>query len=243
MFLKKLCLNQSERNGIRIKVKFMKEFLRALKLYIKVNFTPSLLAIPFFFMFLSLVLIIVSGIKSAENYTSTLRFVSQLHMGLFSVGFTSGVLASLKFFHSTKFAKLYFTKAKSFSMLFLCVIYDLVLFVAAALFIRVDLAFDMLIVNAVSSFILCMINTTLWLETKYSIYGLIPWIAFCFGGNSILENINYGQYGFGLPVYADVAIAVGIYLFVLLLTIAISTHWWNKSQRNIVGKASQMIKA
>ncbi len=225
----------------------MKDFFRACKLYMKANFTPSLLAFPFFFMFLSLVIIVISGImggiENAEDYTSIFRLVSQLHIGLFSVAFTSGVLANLKFFHSTKFAKLYFTKAKSFSILSLCVVYDLILFVAAVLFCAVDLAFDMLIVNAASSFIICLIHTTLCLETKYNMIGFIPWIAFCFGGNSILEKIFHGRYGFGLPAYADVAIVVGIYLLVLVLTIAVSTHWWNKSQRIIGSKTGQLIKA
>ena len=214
----------------------MKDFLKAYKLYMTANFTPSLLAFSSFFLFISLVIIIVSGLmggmESAKDYTSCLQLAGVLHIGLFSNVILSGVLSSLKFFHSTQFAKKYFTIIKAFSILSVCVVYDLILFVAAILFVGIDFAFDLIIYNAVATSIICVVYGTISLEMKYSTYGLLLWFLFCFGGYKIPENIFPDKCGLGLPVYADVAIVTGLYVATLIVTTALLTHWWNKSGRS-----------
>lgn len=81
MFLKKLCLNQSERNGIRIKVKFMKDFFKAYKLYFKASFSPILVGLGMFFLaFIGLALIFAGAKLTDDDYMSMIGMIGMVNV-------------------------------------------------------------------------------------------------------------------------------------------------------------------
>ena len=235
MFLKKLCLNQSERNGIRIKVKFMKDFFKAYKLYIKVNYPSLILWFYLFFTVVSLGYIFicsVNGFDNSKDYMSALSVVGMFHLVFGLTEVLKNISNLLKFFQSTKFAKLYHTKVKTLAIFSFCIAYDILTELMAVIFIGTDFALDLLIVNAVSTLLICLYEVLTVGDGALCTLGMVLWIVYCVGGIGFLEKFFPNSYGFDLPGYAPVFIAVGIYITTIIVSVKILTHWWENSERN-----------
>ena len=206
----------------------MKNFGKALKLYLKVSFNPLLTL----FGAVIIVGIMIAAVHEPEvpesdEYMSMISAVSFGQIGIlifFLIGSTSAVRS--KFFASLPCSKLLFTVVPTAVTAALTLIYNSIVIAVAALCWEEQALADILIAAPVNSFIICLAVSVLGkpgLEALYAIPVLILATE-----QLVLPNISATKHGFGLPLIPSAVIGVMIFAAGTAAVLAVLNIWWRR---------------
>ena len=217
----------------KYKEDFMKDFLKAYKLYFKSAYSPILIGVSVIFNVFTCVAMIFGNAKiTDEGYMSMIGTIGMSNLFLI-IWLISGkpIIANNKFFLSASCNKALFTTAPIAAGLTVEMIYSTILITvsyfalerAALPDVIIMLAFNMVF----SSFIISMANMP-----KMLVPFIISYILL-FSQPVIFSNDNFkwkNGFGFELPqavLIAAVMLVVGIGLNIIVMNL-----WWNKSGRS-----------
>lgn len=210
----------------------MKNFFKAYKYYMKCYYPPVFLAIIAVLMLIGLgFALFMKQPETAEDYMNKIQIISVGHVGVMLCNVYMMVFGSFKFFYSTSFAKQFHTTIPVFAVGSVLVGYDIISFIASAINFGFGFATDLMVWNAIATFaiifylIMCL-NKSIF-AAMLPVLGLVIF-------NSVKKTLFADVWGFGLPLYGDILITLGIYIFGGGILIMILSHWWNKSGRNLM---------
>lgn len=210
----------------------MKEFFKAYKFYMKMVYPPLMLVLTFLVMSVGIIIIIVTDLpETKKSFFSTLNECSMFHIGIMFNCIYTELLKQFKFFKTTKFAKVYYTVIPVFAMAVIGVIYDVILFFAAAVFMDFNFASDLIIYNSVATIATVLLGSASNIP-KLSTFAWLFWATYCLFF-PLFHWAMPQMTTFGLPIYADILIAIAIYAMGFTVNVALLNHWWTKTERNM----------
>ena len=217
----------------KYKEDFMKDFLKAYKLYFKSAYSPILIGVSVLFnVFICVALIFGNAKITDEGYMSMIGTIGMSNCFLI-IWLISGkpIIANNKFFLSASCNKALFTTAPIAAGLTVEMIYSTILITvsyfalerAALPDVIIMLAFNMVF----SSFIISMANMP-----KMLVPFIISYILLF--SQPVIFNHNYfkGIKGFGFELPQAVLIAAVMLVVGIGLNIIVMNLWWNKSGRS-----------
>ncbi len=212
----------------------MKDFFKVYKFYMKTVWPPIMLAITFLIMAVGIFVIIVTAApETKKGFFSTLNECSMFHIGIMFNGIYTEMLKQFKFFRTTKFAKAYHTVIPVFAMAVFSIIYDVILFITAAVFIDFTFASDLIIYNSAATIATVLFGSTYsYSIPKVSNFAWLFWATYCLFF-PLFHWAMPQMTTFGLPIYADILIAIAIYAIGFTVNVALLNRWWSKTERNM----------
>ena len=205
----------------------MKEFGKALKLYLKVTLNPITAAFGLMLMAMLLVAASLSPeTPDSEDYMSMIGTVGFGQLGVVAL-FIMGISSSrYKYFASLPFAKTLFTVVPTVCAAAAALIYDnIAITVAAFCWCEQGLS-DLLVIAPINSFIICLSIACIG-KPKLNILYFIP-ILIMATEHIVLPNISFTAHGFGLPVLTSAVIGALVFIAGVVLTLVIMNVWWKK---------------
>ena len=209
----------------------MKNFGKALKLYLKVSFNPIVSAFGIFIM-VGVVAAAVFSPESPENedYMSMIAAAgfAQIGVGIFFIA-GGPSMARNKYYISLPFAKMLFTVIPAVTAAVMSLIYDNVIFAVAAFCWQEQALADIMIIAPVNSFMVCLAVSCMGKPKLEPLY-IIPMIILA-TEHLVLPNISAAAHGFGLPVVTSAVIGFLIFIAGAAVTLLIMNIWWRNSDR------------
>ena len=211
----------------------MKQYTKALRLYLGIGFNPLMATVGLFLPLMMLISAAVShAAKADDDYMSMIGAVGLGHIGIFFFFLLGGMkMAKYKFFYSTSCAKALYTAVPLTVALFLSLLYDITAVVIAALCWDPSGVSDLLPVTSLNTVLTCFFSTLSYKETKLKWAPLLLWMLNCFQV-ALLRKIPAIRHGFGLPLGVSVLIAAAILLFGIGGIVHLLKWWWERSGRN-----------
>ena len=206
----------------------MKNFVKALKLYLKVIFNPITTVLGVFIMAVLLIMAAVSPeTPDSEDYMSMLGSVGfgQFGIAVFCLmGSVSGL--RYKYYAALPFAKTLVTVVPVACAATASLIYDCIAITIAAFCWCEQALSDILIIAPINSFIICLAVACVG-KPKLEIFYLIPMFVMAME-TVVLPHVGLTAHGFGLPVVISGFIGILIFIFGVALTLTIMDLWWKK---------------
>ena len=206
----------------------MKNFGKALKLYLKVIFNPITAALGIFIMGALLIMAAVSPeTPDSDDYMSMLGSVGFGQFGivvLCLMGSVSGL--RYKYYAALPFAKTLITVVPTVCAAVAALIYDIVAVTIASFCWCEQALSDILMIAPINSFIICIAVACVG-KPKLEILYLIPMFVMAME-TIVLPRISLTAHGFGLPVPVSAVIGVLIFISGVALTLLIMSIWWKK---------------
>lgn len=221
----------------------MKDFIRAMKLYLKnVIYLPTTaLSAAVFFAYLKMIM------NFKRNYLNDIEMKPQTLLILFSLYhipviafFLQGAYKTSKnkFFLSTSYAKRYLAAVPVISALILSLVLDVIMNAVISVYAEELSLSTAIIINALATVIVCFITGALD-KAELQPIALCAVPLFFMGGFSISKNIVIFT---DIPVPAAIVLAVMIYAAGTALNILIMLLWWKFSGRSFAGGNISSIK-
>lgn len=213
----------------------MKNFGKALKLYLKISFNPITL---FFGIFIMAALLVAAAVSpEAPESGEYMNMIASVGFGQISATlfflFGSIAVSRNKYFSSLPFAKLLFTVIPTLSAAAVSLIYYNAAVTIAALCWEQPALSDLLVFLPINSAVVCLAVSVIGkakLEWVYLICIL------CLSVQQIaLPNINATAHGLGLPVLASGIIGGLIYLAGIAVSLLITALWWKNCDHTYRG--------
>ena len=205
----------------------MKDFFKAYKLYMKNYYPPAAIIISIAVMSIGLFFaLFAKDIETPHNYMKTLVLITVFHLGIFVDNPIMMLCKDSGYFYSIPFAKKYHTIVPFFAVFSILFLYDIILFSAAASNLGFKFATDLMVWNAiitVAASFFQVINK----EHKSMLFSNIPFFIIIFF-RPVVKNSIADKFGFGLPLYVDIFITMGVYIAGSIITIAIHNRLWKK---------------
>ena len=216
----------------------MKNFGKALKLYLKISFNPIVSAFGVLIMFALLIAAAVSPeTPDSEDYMSMIASVGfgQIGIAVFCL-FGSITMSRNKWFASLPFAKTLFTVVPLVIAAVMSLIYyNAAVTVAVFCWERAALS-DLLVFLPIDSVVI-------WLAVSAIGKPKLEWIylicVLSLGTQQVaLPNISATMHGLGLSVTAAGIIGGLIFIAGIALTLLITTLWWKNCDHTYRGNAN-----
>ncbi len=206
----------------------MKNFGKALKLYLKVIFNPITSVLGVFIMGALLIMAAVSPeTPESDDYMSMLGSVGfgQFGIAVFCLmGNVSGL--RYKYYAALPFAKTLITVVPTVCAAIASLIYDGIAITIAAFCWCEQALSDILIIAPINSFIICLAVACVG-KPKLELLYLIPMFVMAME-TIVLPHISLTAHGFGLPAFTSAVIGVLIFISGIALTLLIMNNWWKK---------------
>ena len=206
----------------------MKNFGKALKLYLKVLFNPLLTL----FSAVIIVGILIAAVHEPEvpesdEYMSMIAAtaIGQIGIVVFCLYGTISV-TRCKFYSSLPFAKTLFTIVPMVFTAFMSLIYDLIIIMIAALCWTPQALADILIAAPVGS-LMVILGVSCSGKPKLEWLYIMPFLILC-TLQFVLPNISATMHGFGLPVITSAVIGALIFAAEIAVTLVVMNIWWKK---------------
>ena len=206
----------------------MKNFGKALKLYLKISFNPLLTI----FGTVIIVAMMIAAVTSPEtpdsdDYMSMVGSVGFGQIGIVVILLMGTVsITRSRFYSSTPFAKTFITVVPLFCTVVAALIYDIIMITIAALCWCEQGLSDLLIIAPINSFIIGLAVACAGKPKLECLY-IIPFVVLAWE-SIVLKNISVTAHGFGLPVPVSAVIGVLIFAAGIAVTLAIMNIWWKK---------------
>ena len=206
----------------------MKNFGKALKLYLKVLFNPLLTL----FSAVIIVGILIAAVHEPEvpesdEYMSMIGSVGfgQIGIAVFCL-FGSITISRNKWFASMPFAKTLFTVIPVIVSSVISLIYYNAAVTIAALCWEQQALSDLLIFVPINSAVMCLAISAIGKPKLEWIYLIC--ILFLGTQQFVLPNISATKHGFGLPLVISAFIGLMIFIVGIAVSLFISDTWWRK---------------
>lgn len=209
----------------------MKNFGKALKLYLKMTLNPI---VSGFGLLIMLVILIVAALlpdsPDSEDYMSIIASVGfgQIGIAAFCL-FGSIAISRNKFFTSLPFAKMLFTAVPAVVSATMSLIYFVVVITIAVLCWEPAGLSDILVFVPINSVMICLAVSAIGkpkLEWIYLICVMMLSVQ-----QIALPNIGFTAHGLGLPVIAAAVTGALIFIAGIALTLLITNLWWKSANR------------
>ena len=206
----------------------MKNFGKALRLYLKVIFNPLLTL----FSAVIIVGILIAAVHEPElpesdDYMSMIAAtaIGQIGIVVFCLYGTVSVIRC-RFYPSLPFAKTFFTVVPTVFTAGLSLIYDLSVITIAALCWSPQALADILIAAPVGS-LMVILGVSCSGKPKLEWLYIMPFLVLC-TLQFVIPNISATKHGFGLPVVTSAVIGALIFAAEIAVTLVILDIWWKK---------------
>lgn len=206
----------------------MKNFGKALKLYLKISFNP-LLTIFGTGIIVAMMISVAAFPETpdSDDYMSMIGSAGFGQIGIVVILLMGTVsITRSRFYSSTPFAKTFITVVPLFCTAVAALIYDIIAITIAALCWCEQGLSDLLIIAPINSFIICLAVSCAGKPKLECLY-IIPFVVLAWE-NIFLNNISVTAHGFGLPVPVSAVIGVLIFAAGIAVTLLILNIWWKK---------------
>ena len=206
----------------------MKNFGKALKLYLKVSFNPLLaLLSAVIIVGVMIAAVLEPEIPESDEYMSMIAAAATGQIGIvvFCLGGTISIIRG-KFYSSLPFAKTLFTVVPTVFTAGLSLIYDLIIITIAALCWVPQALADIMIAAPVGS-LMVILGVSCSGKSKLEWLYILPFFILC-TMQFILSKISVTMHGFGLPVITSAIIGALIFAAEIAVTLVIMNIWWKK---------------
>ena len=208
----------------------MKNFGKALKMYLKILFNPLL-------TLLGLIIIVAVTVAAAvspdtpdsDEYMSMIGSVGFGQIGIVVLFIEAVSVTRSRFYVSLPYAKTLFTVVPVVCTAAAAFIYDIIALAIAALFWCEQGLSDLLIIAPINSFVICLAVSCSGKPKLEWLYILM--FVFLASEQFVLPNISATAHGFGLPAAVSAVISVLVFISGTALTLLITSIWWKKCDR------------
>ncbi len=213
----------------------MKDFMKAMKIYIRALYNPVLFILVPCFLVPFLVAMAVDPAKpGTKDYGNMIALVGMMHVFILVMFFVGNIkLSGMKFFGSLPQAKVLYTDVPIAANGILCLILDTVIFAIAVLRCGSGTAADLLIADAVNSVITCAFNASSG-KIRGKVMSVTGTVMVCMYFNQmlLLRRISFINNGFGISLPYAAVIAAAVYVIGFAVIHFGMLWWWKKSDRN-----------
>ena len=206
----------------------MKNFGKALKLYLKASLNPFLAL----FSAVIIVGIMIAAVHEPEvpesdEYMSMIGATATGQIGVVVISL-GGVISVVrcKFYSSLPFAKTLFTVVPTVFTAGLSLIYDLIIITIAALCWVPQALADIMIAAPIGS-LMVILGVSCSGKPKLEWLYVMPFLILCIM-QFVIPNISATKHGFGLPVVTSAVIGALIFAAEIAVTLVILNIWWKK---------------
>ncbi|MBO4493916.1 MAG: hypothetical protein J5724_05955 [Ruminococcus sp.] len=213
----------------------MKDFGRAVKMYIMTSFSMIFLVFGLGTAIMALVAMATDPAKRGDkDYWDMLGVMGLMHCMLIVIFFLGNVkISRYKFFGSLPQAKILFTLVPAAVVGALCIVLDIFVFTIAMVRCGADTAADLLIIDSVDTVIACLLNATMQKQKNKFITVALGLLFILFLDQvPLLKRMRMSNYGFGLSLPQAAVVAATVYIAGFLLVCLAMKLWWEKSGRN-----------
>ena len=209
----------------------MKNFGKALKLYLKMTLNPI---VSGFGVFIMLIILIVAALlpdsPDSEDYMSMIASVGFGQIGIAVICLSGSItICRNKLFASLPFAKTLFTVVPVVVPAVLSLIYCNAVITIAALCWEPAGMSDILVFAPLNGVVICLAVSAIG-KSKFEWIYLVS-ILFLSAEEILLPNISITAHGLGLPVIAAAVIGALIFIAGIALTLLITNLWWKSADR------------
>ena len=217
----------------------MDNFMKAMKMYIRTAVRPITLAFGLGLPIAMLAAMIADPAEQGEkDYSSMIGCMGTMHMTLLIIFIIGNIVMSqMKFFSSLPQAKVLFTDVPIAAMGTVCLVFDIVTFACAYIRCGSSTAADLLIVDAVNTVVVCLMNATM---TKcrgklYTVVSVFLILTF-FNQVALLRRLSFINNGFGVTVPVAALMALAVYIVGFAAVHFFMQWWWKNSGRDYNNK-------
>lgn len=213
----------------------MDNFMKAMKMYIRTAVRPITLVFGLGVPISMIAAMVADPAKQGEkDYGSMIACMGMMHAILLILFFIGNIsISQMKFFGSLPQAKVLFTDVPIAAMGTVCLVFDIITFVCAYIRCGSSTAADLLIVDAVNTVVVCLMNATM---TKcrgklYTVFSVFLILTF-FNQVALLRRVSFINNGFGVTVPVAALIALAVYIVGFAAVHFFMHWWWKNSGRN-----------
>ena len=213
----------------------MKDFGRAVKMYIMTSFSMIFLVFGLGTAIIALVAMASDPAERGDkDYLDMLGVMGLTHCMMIVIFFLGNVkISRYKFFGSLPQAKMLFTLVPTAVVGALGIVLDIAVFTIAMVRCGAGIAADLLIIDSVDTVIACLLNATMQKPKNRFISVAMGLLFIVFIAQvRVLKRMGLSNYGFGLSLPQAAAAAAAVYIAGFLLVCLIMKLWWEKSGRN-----------